>query len=75
MRNATGGGLASTHSEITLVADEHDSHVGVGMLPGILQPAGQVVKGFPPAGHPHSLEKDGVSGCSTDAEGRSVHKV
>ena len=38
-----------TDSEVTLVADEHYGHVGVGVLPRILQPAGQMVEGFPPA--------------------------
>jgi hypothetical protein len=37
------------YSEIALVADEHDGHVGVGMLPRILQPACQVVECLPPA--------------------------
>ena len=75
MPHGREGHTRVAHSEITLVADEHDSHVGVGMLPRILQPAGQVVEGFPPAGHHHFLEKDGVFGCSTYAEGRGVHKV
>jgi hypothetical protein len=37
----------ATHRQIGLVANEHDSHIGVGMLPRILQPACQVVEGFP----------------------------
>eukprot|EP00961_Rhodomonas_salina_P156562 2108244-Rhodomonas_salina.1 len=30
--------------EVTLVADEHDGHVGVGMLQRILEPAREVVE-------------------------------
>jgi len=37
------------YREVTLVANEHDGHVGVGMLPGIVQPAGQVVESLTPA--------------------------
>ena len=33
---------------LPLVADEHDDHVGVGVLPGVLEPRGQVVEGVPP---------------------------
>jgi hypothetical protein len=35
--------------QITLVAYKHDGHVGVGMLPCILQPACQVVESLSPA--------------------------
>ncbi len=38
-----------THREVALVADEHDGHVGVGVLAGVLQPARQVVECLPPA--------------------------
>jgi hypothetical protein len=37
-----------THREVALVADEHDGHVGVGVLARILQPAGQVVERLTP---------------------------
>ena len=30
------------------VADEHDDHVAVAVLPGVLQPGGQVVEGVAP---------------------------
>ena len=30
------------------VADEHDDHVAVAVLPGVLQPGGQVIEGVPP---------------------------
>ena len=33
---------------IPLVSDEHDDHVGVGVLPRVLEPRGQVVEGVPP---------------------------
>ena len=33
---------------VPLVPDEHDDHVGVGVLPGVLEPRGQVVEGVPP---------------------------
>ena len=33
--------------QITLVADEHDDHVGVGVLPRVLQPGRQVVECVP----------------------------
>ncbi len=42
--------MRRAYREVTLVADQHDGHVGVGVLPGILQPAGKMVEGFPPAG-------------------------
>lgn len=35
-------------SEVALVADEHDGHIGVRMLPGILQPARQMVECLSP---------------------------
>jgi hypothetical protein len=35
--------------QVTLVAYKHDGHVGVGMLPCIIQPACQVVESFSPA--------------------------
>ena len=41
--------VRGTYREVALVADQHDGHVGVGVLPGILQPAGEMVEGFPPA--------------------------
>merc|ERR1712184_233885 len=34
--------------QVTLVADEHDDHVAVAVLSGILQPGGQVVEGVSP---------------------------
>ena len=43
--------MEEAHCQVALVADEHDGHVGVCVLPGILQPACQVVEGFPPAAH------------------------
>ena len=30
------------------VTDEHDDHVAVAVLPGVLQPGGQVIEGVPP---------------------------
>ena len=44
------GGLRRAYCKVALVADQHDGHVGVCMLAGILQPARKVVEGFPPAG-------------------------
>ena len=35
-------------SDSPLVADEHDDHVAVAVLSGILQPGGQVVEGVSP---------------------------
>lgn len=32
--------------EVALVADQHDGHVGVGMLTGILEPRAKVVEGL-----------------------------
>jgi len=42
------GANCSPVREVTLVANEHDGHIGVGMLPGILQPACKMVKRFSP---------------------------
>ncbi len=39
----------SSVGQVTLVAYKHDGHVGVGMLPCIIQPACQVVESFSPA--------------------------
>ena len=50
--------MEEAYCQVALVANEHDGHVGVCMLPGILQPACQVVEGFPPAAH--GLSKKGV---------------
>ena len=33
---------------LPLVPDEHDDHVAVAVLPGVLQPGGEVVEGVPP---------------------------
>ena len=33
---------------LPFVPDEHDDHVAVAVLPGVLQPGGQVVEGVPP---------------------------
>ena len=41
--------VAEPHREIALVANEHDGHVGVRMLPGIFKPAGKVIEGLSPA--------------------------
>lgn len=38
------------YSQITLVANEHDGHVWVGMLPCIFQPASKMIESFPPVG-------------------------
>lgn len=35
-----------TYRQILLVANEHDGHVGVGILSSIFQPAGKVVECF-----------------------------
>ncbi len=53
-------GQAAAYSEIALVADEHDGHVGVGVLPSILQPAGQVVECLPPV-----MQKQGTETFTT----------
>ena len=37
------------YSQIALVANEHDGHVWIGMLPCIFQPGGEMVESFPPA--------------------------
>jgi hypothetical protein len=37
-----------SYREIGLVPDEHDRHVRVGVLPRVLQPAGEVVERLPP---------------------------
>jgi hypothetical protein len=50
--------MEEAYCQVALVANEHDGHVGVCMLPGILQPACQVVEGFPPAAH--GLIQEGV---------------
>ena len=38
-----------THGEITLVSNQHDCHIWVGMLSGIFQPTGKMVEGLSPA--------------------------
>jgi hypothetical protein len=35
--------------QVALIAYKPDGHVGVGMLPCILQPAGQMIESFSPA--------------------------
>ena len=42
------GNVTLLCNAVPLVADEHDDHVGVGVLPGVLEPRGQVVEGVPP---------------------------
>lgn len=49
MISCTPTACVRAYREVALVADEHDGHVGVGMLPGIVQPAGQVVESLTPA--------------------------
>lgn len=41
------------YRQIALVSNEHDGHVGVGMLPRVFQPAGQVVECLAPAQQQH----------------------
>lgn len=38
----------ATYRQVALVADEHDRHVRVGVLPCVLQPARQVVERLAP---------------------------
>ena len=38
----------SIKPDLPFVPDEHDDHVAVAVLPGVLQPGGQVVEGVPP---------------------------
>merc|ERR1719188_1707871 len=38
----------SSSLQVTLVTNEHDDHVTVAVLPGVLQPGSQVVEGVPP---------------------------
>ena len=42
------GIVALPCNAIPLVPDEHDDHVGVGVLPRVLEPRGQVVERVPP---------------------------
>ena len=42
------GIVALPCNAIPLVPDEHDDHVAVAVLPGVLQPGGQVIEGVPP---------------------------
>jgi len=75
----SGGGKQSSreveaqHREVALVADEHDCHVGVGVLPRVLQPARQVVEGLAPA-RQHmlalALAERRCSGAAPPASGR-----
>jgi len=51
----------SSSLEIALVANEHDDHVTVAVLPGVLQPGGQVVKGVSASDIIHQQS----SGCTT----------
>ncbi len=77
-------GLPCTHREVALVANEHDGHVGVGVLPRILQPAGQMIESLPPAPQPSKYARYGhsdttVTACtaadtiSVNAAGRRRH--
>lgn len=36
----------TTRFQVTFVADQHNHHVGVGVLTGILEPCGQVIEGL-----------------------------
>ena len=47
MQAAAGQCLA--RREVALIADEHDGHVGVGVLPRVFQPARQVVERLAPS--------------------------
>ena len=49
MHPLEAGILFRTHREVALVANQHDCHVGICVLPGILQPARQVVERLAPA--------------------------
>ena len=44
----TDESYCNTCTIVPLVSDEHDDHVGVGVLPRVLEPRGQVVEGVPP---------------------------
>ena len=45
---------------VPLVSDEHDDHVGVGVLPGVLLPCGEVVEGVPPRNVVHEESPRGA---------------
>uniref|UniRef100_A0A6B0UML4 Putative secreted protein n=1 Tax=Ixodes ricinus TaxID=34613 RepID=A0A6B0UML4_IXORI len=45
--------------QVTLVSDQHDHHVGVGVLASILQPGGQVIEGVPPGDVIHEESSSG----------------
>ena len=46
--NPSSAIVALPCNAIPLVPDEHDDHVGVGVLPRVLEPRGQVVERVPP---------------------------
>ena len=52
--------------QVGLVADEHDGHVWVCVLPRILQPGGQVLKGLPPG---DVVDQQGASRAAIVAAG------
>ena len=56
---------------LPFVPDEHDDHVAVAVLPGVLQPGGQVVEGVPPGDvvHQQGPGSSAVVGPGDGAEG------
>ena len=43
-----GKDVNCTYSEIRFVSNQHDGHVWVGVLAGVLQPAGKMIEGLTP---------------------------
>eukprot|EP00227_Mantoniella_beaufortii_P021557 CAMPEP_0197591626 /NCGR_PEP_ID=MMETSP1326-20131121/13819_1 /TAXON_ID=1155430 /ORGANISM="Genus nov. species nov., Strain RCC2288" /LENGTH=295 /DNA_ID=CAMNT_0043157157 /DNA_START=218 /DNA_END=1100 /DNA_ORIENTATION=+ len=63
--------------DVALVADQHDGHVGVGMLPRVLEPAGEVVERLAPRDVVHQQRAGGpaVVAARDGAEGLLPRRV
>lgn len=48
-KQAGSDSWTSAYRQVTLVANQHNCHVGVGMLPSVFKPACKVIEGFSPA--------------------------